>query len=122
MNLELSSQHLAQMDMDGGSQGGAAGAGGLPRVRRNGILTLEVLGSRGEPQAQLEVLQGGSPGATRRDGGRAPVGSEFSTGLCWALNARPRCHHAQEPHRRGGALSVITPRSLTAHASGGHAV
>lgn len=86
------------------------------------ILTLEVLGSRGEPQAQLEVLQGGSPGATRRDGGRAPVGSEFSTGLCWALNARPRCHHAQEPHRRGGALSVITPRSLTAHASGGHAV
>ena len=35
MNLELSSQVRAETELDGGGWGGAAGAGGLPRVRRD---------------------------------------------------------------------------------------
>ena len=35
MNLELSCQLRAKTELDGGGWGGAAGAGGLPRVRRD---------------------------------------------------------------------------------------
>ena len=64
MNLELSSQLRAETELDG-----LQGQAGFPEL--DGILSLEALGSREEPEAQLEFLQVTSPVATWEDGGRA---------------------------------------------------
>lgn len=48
---------------------GLQGQAGFPEL--DGILSLEALGSREEPEAQLEFLQVTSPVATWEDGGKA---------------------------------------------------
>lgn len=54
MNLELSCQLRAKTELDGEAGAGLQGQVSFPEL--DGILSLEALGSREKPEAQLEFL------------------------------------------------------------------